>query len=132
MLEASNTQIAEAIGATNRAFIAAFARGDAAGLGSTYTEDAAILPPNGEITRGRAAIQTFWGGVLDMGLKGATLETVELSTYPTGATEVGLYTLLVAGGQVADRGKYIVIWKQAGDAWKWHRDIWNSSLPAPK
>jgi hypothetical protein len=46
--------------------------------------------------------------------------------------EVGKYTLSVAGGQVVDRGKYVVIWKQEGDEWQWHRDIWNSSLPAPK
>jgi ketosteroid isomerase-like protein len=65
-----------------------------------------------------------------MGIKGATLETVELETYPTGAMEVGKYTFSLAGGQVADSGKYIVIWKQKGGAWKCHRDIWNSSLPA--
>jgi ketosteroid isomerase-like protein len=30
-----------------------------------------------------------------------------------------------------DRGKYIVVWKDEGGKWKLHRDIWNSSLPAP-
>ncbi len=125
-------KIAEAIAAANRGFLEAFARGDAAGAAAVYTEDAAILPPNGETMNGRAAIQGFWQGALDMGLVGATLETTELETYPTGAVEVGKYTLSVAGGQVADQGKYIVVWKQEGGAWKWHRDIWNSSLPAPK
>jgi ketosteroid isomerase-like protein len=27
-------------------------------------------------------------------------------------------------------GKYIVVWKKDGDAWRLHRDIWNTD-PAP-
>jgi hypothetical protein len=33
-------------------------------------------------------------------------------------------------GSILDTGKYIVIWKRENGAWKWHRDIWNSSRPA--
>ncbi|MCU0522528.1 MAG: DUF4440 domain-containing protein [Anaerolineae bacterium] len=132
MSEETNRGVSEAIAAANRGFLEAFARGDAAGASAVYTGDAQILPPNGQPMHGRTLIQGFWQGAMDMGLKGATLETVELEIYPTGAVEVGKYTLSVAGGQVVDRGKYVVIWKQEGDAWKWHRDIWNSSLPAPK
>jgi hypothetical protein len=32
---------------------------------------------------------------------------------------------------VLDEGKYIVIWKQVEGQWKLHRDILNSSRPAP-
>jgi ketosteroid isomerase-like protein len=35
-------------------------------------------------------------------------------------------------GKVADRGKYVVIWKRVGGEWKLHRDIWTTSLPAAK
>jgi hypothetical protein len=35
-------------------------------------------------------------------------------------------------GKVLDRGKYVVIWKRDGAAWRIHRDIWNSSMPAPR
>ena len=34
------------------------------------------------------------------------------------------------GGVVADRGKYIVIWKNEGGSWKLHKDIFNTSQPA--
>jgi ketosteroid isomerase-like protein len=132
MLGQADLSVTEAIAAANRGFQEAFARGDAAGAAAVYTEDAEILPPNSETMHGRAVIQGFWQGALDMGIKGATLETVELETYPTGAVEVGKYSLSVAGGQVVDHGKFIVIWKQEGGDWKWHRDIWNSSLPAPQ
>lgn len=33
-------------------------------------------------------------------------------------------------GNVADRGKYLVIWNRDGATWKLHRDIWNTSMPA--
>lgn len=35
-------------------------------------------------------------------------------------------------GTVADRGKYIVVWKRVGGKWLLHRDIWNTSMPAAK
>ncbi len=43
--------------------------------------------------------------------------------------EQGRYELADADGNVADHGKYIVIWKRDGDDWKLHRDIWNTSTP---
>jgi len=33
---------------------------------------------------------------------------------------------------VADRAKYVVVWKKVGGQWLLHRDIWNTSQPAPK
>jgi len=44
---------------------------------------------------------------------------------------VGTFTLKGKGGQELDAGKYIVIWKREDGQWKLHRDIFNSSLPAP-
>jgi ketosteroid isomerase-like protein len=35
------------------------------------------------------------------------------------------------GGQVIDNGKYVVLWRREAGQWKLHRDIWNSSQPAP-
>jgi ketosteroid isomerase-like protein len=68
---------------------------------------------------------------MDMGIKGAKLETVDLQVYPGSAWEAGNYTLTGVKGEVMDRGKYIVVWKDEGGKWKLHRDIWNSSLPSP-
>ena len=65
-----------------------------------------------------------------MGLKQAVLETMEVEAYGSTAQEMGRYTLKAAGGQVADAGKYLVIWKQEGSTWKLHRDIWTTSRPA--
>jgi uncharacterized protein (TIGR02246 family) len=117
----------DAIRHNNRAFEAALERGDAAGMAAAYTESGQALPPNGEIASGRAALQRLWQGVIDMGVQGVTLETVELVGNGDMAYEVGRATLRGAGGQVLDRVKYIVVWQQEAGQWKWHRDIWNSS-----
>ena len=42
---------------------------DAEGLASLYSEDAKILSPNRDFIEGMNAIQTFWQGALEMGIK---------------------------------------------------------------
>lgn len=124
-------EIRDAIVAANEKFMAAFGRGDAASIAAGYTESGQILPPNSDVIAGRQGIQTFWQGVMHMGLKGVKLETVEVEGHGSAASEVGRYTLRDQGGQVVDTGKYVVIWRQEAGQWKLHRDIWNSSRPAP-
>lgn len=117
---------------TNAAFSEAFRRGNGAGLGAVYTADAQILPPNAEVRRGKPDIQAFWQGALDMGVAAAELETVEFEEGDNTAWEVGKFSLRGKDGRILDTGKYIVVWKREHGAWKWHRDIWNSSRPAPQ
>ena len=126
-----STEIRNAIATVNQEFLSAFSRGDAAGLVATYTSNGQALPSNSDIIEGRTALQGFWQAVLDIGIKSATLETIELDIQGDAAIEIGKYTLQGEGGQILDAGKYLVVWKQEGDQWKWHRDIWNSSMPAP-
>jgi ketosteroid isomerase-like protein len=68
---------------------------------------------------------------MDMGItKTVRLETIEAEEHGDTAIEIGKYTDSGGAGNVIDRGKYVVIWKQEGGQWKLHRDIWNSSLSA--
>ena len=113
----------------NKAFTDAFRRGDGAAMAGLYTAEGQLLPANSDFVRGTAAIRAFWQGVIDMGLKDASLETVEVEAHGDTAIEVGRYRLMAAGGAVADSGKYIVIWKNDKGAWKLHRDIWTTSQP---
>jgi uncharacterized protein (TIGR02246 family) len=116
-----------AVAAANQRFMHAFAQGDAAGLASLYTEDAQLLPPGGEITRGWEAIRAFWQAAMDSGVSAVRLEIAEVENHGDTAIEVSRYTLLGADDQVLDYGKYIVIWKHARGAWKLHRDIFNTN-----
>jgi uncharacterized protein (TIGR02246 family) len=126
-----HSEIYAAIEAADKEFMAAFERGDAAGLAALYTEDGQLLPPNLDFMIGRDAIQAFWQGAMDMGITSAKIDIVEVEGHGDTAIEVSKYGLYGAGGQQLDKGKFIVIWKQVGGRWKLYRDIFNSSMPAP-
>ncbi len=111
-------------------FSAAFAAQDAAALAALYTTRAQLLPPNSDFITGQEAIQTFWQGVMDAGVAGATLTTEEAVGTDSMAVEVGRYELSTADGSTIDEGKYIVWWQRTPAGWRLHRDIWNSSRPA--
>lgn len=126
------TTTLHAMAATNRLFSDYVVKErEIAKLDSVYTEDAAILPPDGPIIRGRENIRQFWSNViLGSGLSAAPLTTVEAEILGDAAYEVGTAELTFsgAGGSSQVSVKYIVIWKQEADgSWKWHRDIWNPS-----
>ena len=122
----AQAQDAATIQKLNDAFVAAFNRGDTAGLAQMYTEDAEILPPDAGIVKGRAAVQAFWAkaaeGIGD--LKLATVDVMPLG--PDAAREIGTFTLKTKGAQPQEGvGKYVVVWRKAGGDWKLATDIWN-------
>ena len=117
------------IGSANSEFMKAFKRGDASAMANLYTAEAQLLPANSDFVRGPAAIRAFWQGVIDLGLKDASLETIEVEAHGDTAIEVGRYRLMAAAGAVADHGKYLVVWKNDSGTWKLHRDIWTTSQP---
>ncbi len=128
----NSTDIHDAIVAADQTFMTTFSRGDAAGIAALYTEDGQFLPPNSDFVTGKQAIQATFQAIMDRGIKTIKLETVEVEGYGDTASEVGRYTLEGEGGQVLDQGKFIVIWKQEAGQWKLHRDIINTSMPAPE
>jgi len=126
-------ELLSAIQSANNNFMAAFQRGDAAGVAACYTADARLLPPGGIMMTGHPAITAFWQGAMDMGIKAAKLETKELDSRDDLAIEIGQYTLTIqpAGAEpITDIGKYVVVWKTDAGAWKLHIDIWNTNAAA--
>jgi uncharacterized protein (TIGR02246 family) len=122
-----------AIEANNKKFfIDAAPKGDAALLAGVYTDDAVAYPANSEPVKGRAALQAMWKSVFDAGIAGFELKTEEVESAGDIAWETGTYAMKLKDGKVADRGKYVVIWKRVGGEWKLHRDIWTTSLPVAK
>lgn len=113
----------------NRKFERAFQQGDAARIAALYSEQARILPPGGDMQQGRAAIQAFWQAVIDSGVTGGSLTSLDVEQLGDQyAREVGQYLLTVRHGEetVQSPGKYVVIWKLEGGDWKLDTDIWNS------
>jgi uncharacterized protein (TIGR02246 family) len=103
MIASTVAEIRDIIVAANETFMAAFNRGDAAGLIALYTKNGQILPPNSDSVTGRQAIRTFWQALFDMGIKAANLEIVEVERCGDAIIEVSQYTLKAAEGQIATR-----------------------------
>ena len=119
-----------AIEAANAQLVSALSRGDAAGIAAMYSANAQMFPANSDIVSGQA-IQQFWQGAVDAGIKNLTLTTLEAEAHGNVAYEVGTYMLPGEAGKMIDVGKYVVVWKRVGGQWKLHRDIWTTSVPAP-
>lgn len=130
MATKKKNDVGAAIRAANKALGATIAAGDAKGAAACYTKSARLLPPNAPQHKGHAAIARFWQGAIDMGVKKATLRTIEIDAHGTTAIETGAYTLNGARGKKLDNGKYVVVWKRERGDWKLHWDMFNSNNPA--
>lgn len=87
-------------------------KGDAKALSNLYPSDACLMPVGMNAIKGRKNVEGFWGSVIKgMGLKDATLKTVELLEEGDMVTEMGDYLLKLhlAGKDVEDKGKYFVV-----------------------
>lgn len=102
---------------------------DADAMAALYTQDAKLMPPNGDFIEGNAAVGAFWSSMFDAGFDGLTIETLEVYGNGNNVSEVGLWTLYL-NGEEADNGKFIVIWKKIQGKWYVHRDCFNSNNPA--
>jgi ketosteroid isomerase-like protein len=106
--------------------------GDAAALTSGfYAADAVLLPPNGLIVRGAAAIEAFWAAFLGQGVADAVIETTEVSASGDLAYGIGTYSYAVPSASFTDTGKFlIVLQRQADGTWKTIADQFNSDVAA--
>ena len=109
--------------------------GDAKAVGALYTEDAVEMPPNQPPVKGRVAIQQFYEKQFAAG-KIANFALDHMETRALGDTgyDVGTYRQNVTptgGAAFDDTGKYTVILKRTGGAWKVAYAIYNSDRPMP-
>lgn len=116
----------------NKGFMETFNSGDANALAMKYTTNAKLYPSNSDVIEGQKAIEKFWKAAMNTGIKKALLETVTAESFGNIVIEEGRYKFYVEGDQLVDQGKYIVTWKKEDGQWKLHKDIWNTTNPAPK
>lgn len=112
--------------AANKVLMGHLAAGNATGVASCYTKKALLLPPGAPLLKGAKNIAGFWAGAIAQGVKSAVLKTQEVDELGSTAIECGVFTLKGEGGAVLGAGKYVVVWKKEGGAWKLHRDIFNA------
>jgi uncharacterized protein (TIGR02246 family) len=122
------------------AYVKASLAADAKTIAALYTEDAVEMPPNQPMVRGRAAIEQYYtkqfGGSAK--LQSFTLTKIESKASGDIGYEVGTYRQTITDGQhpMNDAGKYTVVMKQTGGAWKVAYAIYNSdtaptAMPTP-
>jgi uncharacterized protein (TIGR02246 family) len=117
--------VRDAVEAGNRAFVAAFLKGDAAAIANLYTADARVIAPGAPVAMGRAAVGAFWQKSIDSGIKDVKLQTAEVGSVRDLAYETGSVRLVARDGAVSN-ARYLVVWKQIDGKWLIHRDTWNS------
>ena len=116
----------------NERWMAALEQGNAAGVAECYTEDSQFMPPNAPIMKGREGVRAVVEGMKKSGVKKIKLTTSEIEGDDKRAVETGSYQVMVDGDQVVDQGKFMVVWKNVGGKWYFHRDIFNSNMPSPR
>lgn len=116
----------DAIKAANKTLLGFLAAGDAASIAKCYSKKALLLPPGAPAQKGAKNIAGFWAGAIGQGVKSGVLKTAEVDELGSTAIECGNFQLKTADGTVCGAGKYVVVWKKEGGAWKLHRDIFNA------
>ena len=133
-----NTKAAEqAVKNADAQWSKAAAAHDLTTLLSLYADDAVSLPANEELLTNHPDIQKSWIALLAPGVSLSwTPMYVESAKSGDLAYILGSYTMNTKaakgkGKPVADRGKYLAVWKkQADGSWKVEADMFNSDLPA--
>jgi ketosteroid isomerase-like protein len=119
----------------DRDWIAKVAAKDLTGTVAFYAKDGVVMAPNAPPAEGTAAITETWRGILGLPNGSLTFAPTRVTIAKSAdlAYEVGTYSLAFDGakGRVQDQGKYVVVWKKEGRAWKVAADIFNSNVPAP-
>ena len=100
-------------------------------VGSVYTEDGILMPPNAPVVQGRAAMQKFFAGFPKItAFKESVVEIEGYGdlVYPRGTYEM---TMMPPGAKMplTDMGKVLAVWrKQPDGSWRVARVMWNSDL----
>ena len=103
-------------------------------LGIGLLSGSALSKEDADALEGADAIAAAWQGLVDLpGLSLSLAPTrVVVSARGDMAADIGTYTLSYDGdgGRVEDNGKYVVVWRKVGGAWRVVSDIFNTSVAA--
>ena len=131
---ASAHEVGAQINEMNVKWVEAFKQRDFAAIAALYTSNGLLLPSNSPPVEGPKAIVDVWKSWGELPNVEITFgaDRVEASSSGDMAYDYGWYTFAfdTDDGRVTDKGKYIVVWKKVGGAWKVAADIFNTDLPA--
>jgi uncharacterized protein (TIGR02246 family) len=115
------------------AYTAAMLAGDAAAAAAVYRDDAVEMPPGVPPVQGRAAIEQYFRGMFgSCRFTEFTLSHAELRASGDVAFAAGTSRVTVTpngGPPVSEPGKYLVVLKRTGGAWRVAYSIHNGDVP---
>lgn len=116
------------------AFTAAYNKGDTAGIGALYAEDALRVAPDGTVLSGRAAIEKNYAAGLTGPMKGASIKlTAAQSRQLTPDIHVVVGTWTITGGQAGPlSGHYINTLVRKDGRWQIAGNMAMRPAPPPK
>jgi uncharacterized protein (TIGR02246 family) len=121
-----------ALGEIYAAMVAAFEAGDAAVLAAMHTADAALIEPDKDPIRGRAAIEAALGTWFErFAFSAGRWEIWETEVLGDTAWDLTLFELQARGlsdGAIrSERWKQLCLWRRQADGrWRLHRLVFNS------
>ncbi|GEL20220.1 YybH family protein [Pseudonocardia asaccharolytica] len=121
----SREQLAE----VHAAVVRSIEQKDAALFASLYTQDGALLMPDGQVVQGRTAIERVFSEWLDLGFVQQEVEVVEFTSDNLIAVEEGRAagTFRDDAGETVHCSNYLIVHRlEADGVWRMHRDIWTS------
>ena len=117
-------------------FAAAYTTLDAERVAEIYTEDALMLPPGGDILRGRSAIRKQYDDGFDEDRRRGhtrriTFELVDRIVSGDVRNDYGYYTIIgrsASGHESKHRGKFAKVWQRGRDGvWRIRSDSYSSA-----
>lgn len=112
----------------NESYSQRFMSNDSAFYAERYCTDAQVYSPGVPAVMGRDSIRSFFyngGNNTD-----AKIDLPAGNFYGNAdlVVEDGTYSFPDGKGGIADKGKFIAIWKQEDGQWKLYREIWNTDI----
>jgi ketosteroid isomerase-like protein len=96
-----------------------------------FAPDGVFMAPHRDAAVGPKAVERLLRQFGEAGYEGLRVETMRVDYSGDMAMEIGRYSLAIRqtnGSMLADRGKYVKVWRRLG-AWLIVADCWNSNLP---
>lgn len=131
--QAQSSGASAEIAKVSDSYVKASQAGDAKAIAALYTDDAVEMPPNQPLLKGRAAIEQYYTKQFGGPAKVQSFALTRIESNASGdiGYEVGTYKQTITDGKnpMNDSGKYTVVLKRTGGAWKVAYAIYNSDTP---
>ena len=128
-----SSETIESIINQNKMYEKFYNSGEVEDLVMLHTQDAVIMPPNGDFFEGREAISKFLKDEIGSGACDIKFVDRDIRFFGNLAFNEGTYSFNIKSNDIITDngyGKYLVIWeKQSDGKWLMLKDIWNSNKP---